>query len=284
MKLNYYVKKANLHFKRKEYEKALENLEKVIYTCDDSFVYLRYGQCQYYMNEIFEAKRYLKKAYEMTGDKLFQSEDKIFKTIAKEAISENEMLMMLNRYLSKDTFENVKDELLFDIVDFIYDSQDLQKVLVSYINKNIFTQQQKWEIFYLLREIEYDQEKISLEGIYEWVLDLMFTKEFFDYSLSYKFAEVLIGIIDDEEKVYSDIIDKIDMNDPITLSIAIVSTYGFMFNKHEKLTKKFLDIILKSLEHNINNSNIMRDFKHFMSFCLEEPAYVKYKKYFKLEK
>lgn len=212
-----------------------------------------------------------------------------------EVYEKNIFLDSVNQYLSIKTSEEIKDKLLWDLLENIFLDNNLQKLLVDFINNHTFTKQQKWEIFYLIREIysypDYEdeknlddlKEKINFDGIYEWVLDLMFTKEFFDYSWSYKFAEVLMNISCDVKRTYSDIIGKIDLNNLITVRIAICSTYayGFNFYKYKDITKQFLDIILTSLEKNIDNENIIRDFQCFMVSCLDRLPYIRYKRLFR---
>ena len=46
----------------------------------------------------------------------------------------------------------------------------------------------------------------------------MFTKDFFDYSYCYQFSHLLNNIINNEEQVYHDIINQIDLYNFITVS------------------------------------------------------------------
>lgn len=68
---------------------------------------------------------------------------------------------------------------------FIAKDKKLQIALIDYVNNNMFTKHQKWKVYSLLKEIYvcvecYEiEEHIYLENIYNWVLDTMFTKDFF---------------------------------------------------------------------------------------------------------
>ena len=137
----------------------------------------------------------------------------------------------------------------------------------------------------LLREVygfedEYD---IELGKLYNWVLKIMFKKEFYDYSMCYRFSDLLVKMTKNVQKVYKDIIENVNIFNPITVQIAICSMYGYYdYFQYKELTEIFLDKIFTSIKKNKDNQDIIKDFNRFMRRRIKTEDYKQYEVDFKM--
>ncbi|WP_154888666.1 tol-pal system YbgF family protein [Longibaculum muris] len=76
---------ADTYYIIEDYNKAELYFNKIINTAVNPFIFLRYGQTQYYLNKIEVAKEYLKKAYELEGEEIFKQDDPCFLKLAIES-------------------------------------------------------------------------------------------------------------------------------------------------------------------------------------------------------
>lgn len=75
---------ADTYFVAKNYEKAYFYFSKVISDESNPFVFLRFGQTNYYLKNNKDAVKYLGEAYDICGEDIFNDEDKIFLEIARK--------------------------------------------------------------------------------------------------------------------------------------------------------------------------------------------------------
>lgn len=170
-----------------------------------------------------------------------------------------------------------------ELVDDLSTSNANQKKFINYILSNdTLTVDDEYKIFMLLSEA-YGLEKfeesyeLNLMELYEWVLKLMFKKEFYNYSICYHFSDLLVKMSKNIKQVYGDIINMIDIYCPISVQIAICSMYGFYpFTEYKELTRTFFYKILMSIEKNENNKGIIEDANKFLKKTLKQEEYKEY--------
>lgn len=76
---------ADTYYITEDYDKAEFYFNKIIHTAENPFIFLRYGQIQYYLNEVELSKKYLKRAYSLEGAEIFDQEDPCFLKLAVES-------------------------------------------------------------------------------------------------------------------------------------------------------------------------------------------------------
>jgi hypothetical protein len=166
----------------------------------------------------------------------------------------------------------VDDEEYSELVDELGSSSRSQKEFINYVlSHKSLSVEDEYKIFMLLSEIytlaEYEEnyDVNELKVLYKWVLKVMFKKEFYNYSLCYVFSDLLVKMSNDIKQVFQDIVENIDVYNPISVQIAICSMYGhYDYFQYKELTEKFLNKILIAIERNENNHGIIKDFKHFI--------------------
>ena len=179
---------------------------------------------------------------------------------------------------------SMDDEKYFELVDSLGTSNENQEKFINYILHNDLNVENQYKVFMLLREVygfedEYD---INLSELYNWVLKIMFKKEFYDYSMCYRFSDLLVKMTKNVQKVYKDIIENVNIFNPITVQIAICSMYGYYdYFQYKELTSVFLDKILIAIEKNENNQDIIKDFNHFIMKRIKIGEYEKLEEKFK---
>ncbi|WP_253351600.1 hypothetical protein [Sebaldella sp. S0638] len=164
------------------------------------------------------------------------------------------------------------DEEYSKLVEEIGTSNKSQKEFIDYVlSYESLNVEDEYKIFMLLREIymlakyQENYNVNNLKILYKWVLKVMFKKEFYDYSMCYKFSDLLVKISNNIKQVFQDIIEKIDVYNSISVQIAICSMYGYYnFFEYKELTEKFLNKILIAIEKNGDNQGIIDDFNYFV--------------------
>ena len=180
---------------------------------------------------------------------------------------------------------SMDDEKYFDLVDSLGTSNENQEKFINYILHNDLSVENEYKVFMLLREVygfedEYD---IELGKLYNWVLKIMFKKEFYDYSMCYRFSDLLVKMTKNVQKVYKDIIENVNIFNPITVQIAICSMYGYYdYFQYKELTEIFLDKIFTSIKKNKDNQDIIKDFNRFMRRRIKTEDYKQYEVDFKM--
>ena len=76
---------ADTYYFTEDYDKAEFYFNNIIHTAENPFIFLRYGQIQYYLNEVESSKEYLKRAYSLEGAEIFDQEDPCFLKLAVES-------------------------------------------------------------------------------------------------------------------------------------------------------------------------------------------------------
>lgn len=192
-----------------------------------------------------------------------------------------DIIMRLNRYFETDV-ALMDDEEYHELVDELGTSAKNQKKFVNYVLQNKFKVEDEYKIFMILVETygfetEDNYNIIYLNELYNWVLKVMFKKEFYDYSMCYRFSDLLVKISKNIKLVFQDIIQNIDIYSPISVQIAICSMYGFYdFFQYKKLTEIFLNKILMSIDNNEDNQGIIKDFNRFVKRVLKRDEYKEY--------
>ncbi|MCP1226543.1 hypothetical protein [Sebaldella sp. S0638] len=180
---------------------------------------------------------------------------------------------------------SMDDEKYFDLVDSLGTSNENQEKFINYILHNDLSVENEYKVFMLLREVygfedEYD---IELGKLYNWVLKIMFKKEFYDYSMCYRFSDLLVKMTKNDQKVYKDIIENVNIFNPLTVQIAICSMYGYYdYFQYKELTEIFLDKIFTSIKKNKDNQDIIKDFNRFMRRRIKIEDYKQYEVDFKM--
>lgn len=129
-----YASIGDTYFFMEDYEKAFDNLKKIVMSYDNPYIYMRYGQCFYYMGDKEKAEPYLIKAYQMVGDEVFETEDDVFKEIAMKEEEQNEEFDDMFGLPLEYTFL----EKRFLGLQYLWDPIDWEKI---YINcKSLFNQ------------------------------------------------------------------------------------------------------------------------------------------------
>jgi hypothetical protein len=187
--------------------------------------------------------------------------------------------------LFKTNLEAIDNDEYFELVNELGYSVESQKKFIDYILYNTLSIENKSKVFMLLREVygleTEENYNLNLMELYNWVLNLMFKERFYNYSICYKFSDLLVMMSKNVEQVYRDIINMIDINKPISVQIAICSMYGVhKFYNYKELTEIFFDKILLSIERNENNKNIIEDINNFLRGFLKLKEYEKYKEKF----
>ncbi|MFR7592407.1 MAG: hypothetical protein ACLUVC_13275 [Longibaculum sp.] len=191
--------------------------------------------------------------------------------------------MMIN---INDIFSvNMEDDSYYDLLDNICSSKLNQKEIISYIKKNILTKEQKEKIFFLLSEL-YELPLENLHNLdfielYEWLLNEMFDKKNYDYSNGYRFVHLLKHIKGNDKCVYNDVVNRINIDDPMSVRIAITSTYKNDFYKYPDVMDLFFEKIIQSLKNKHKEKEIRNDFNNFLKEYLVMKNYKKYKTYFR---
>ncbi len=182
-----------------------------------------------------------------------------------------DVILKLKVLLSTDV-ALVDDEKYSELVDELGTSSRSQTEFINYVlSHEILSAEDEYKIFMLLSEIytlaeyekNYNVDKLKI--LYEWVLKVMFKKEFYNYSLCYVFSDLLIKMSKNIKQVFQDIIEKIDVYNSVSVQIAICSMYGYYnFFEYKELTEKFLNKILIAIEKNVDNQGIIDDFNYFV--------------------
>ena len=199
-----------------------------------------------------------------------------------------DVILKLKVLLDTDV-ASINDEEYSELVDELGTSNKSQKEFIDYVlSHNSLSVEDEYKIFMLLGEIyvlakyEKSYDVNDLKILYEWVLKVMFKKEFYEYSMCYRFSDLLVKISKDVEKVYKDIIENINIHSPISVQIAICSMYGYYkFYEYKELTENFLDKILMAIDNNENNQGIIKDFNKFYKHILKLKEYSQYREKFK---
>ena len=196
------------------------------------------------------------------------------------------IIAKLKKYFNTDLVL-VNDDEYFELVDELGTSLESQNEFISYILSNELNIENKYRIFTLLSEV-YAFELVEnykltrLYELYKWILKLMFEKEFYEYSMCYRFSDLLVKMSKNVEQVYKDIIESINIYSPISVQIAICSMYGYYkFYEHKELTEKFLNKILMAIENNEDNRGIIKDFNKFYKNIFKLKEYSQYREKFK---
>ena len=177
-------------------------------------------------------------------------------------------------------YVNFQKELNYkELIDRLANDLENQNKLCNYVLDKDLSNKDSYSILVILTELYNNQSdeqyNLSFELLYDWLLKKMFSKDLYDYSICYKFSRILVKIINNYRTVYSDIINSIKEDDQITVQIAICSTYSLTkeFFKYKDLTNLFIGKIFRSLQLN-NNTQVIKDFKHFMIQSLINFGYV----------
>ena len=157
--------------------------------------------------------------------------------------------------LIETNFVDIDNEKYFELVNDLGYSIESQNKFINYVLQNSLSIENEYKIFILLREVyglePYENYKLNLMELYSWVLNLMFKEKLYDYSICYKFSDLLVMMSKNVKQVYMDIINMVDINQPISVQIAVCSMYGVhRFGNYKELTELFLDKILLSIEKN----------------------------------
>ena len=189
--------------------------------------------------------------------------------------------------LFETNFVDIDNEKYFELVNDLGYSIESQKKIIDYVLCNTFSIENKYKIFMLLREVygleTEENYNLNFMELYNWVLNLMFEERFYNYSVCYKFSDLLVMMSKDVKQVYTDIINMVDINRPITVQIAICSMYGVhKFYNYIELTESFFDKILLSIKENENNKGIVEDVRNFLRGFLNLKEYKEYKKKFNI--
>ena len=73
------------------------------------------------------------------------------------------------------------DELVYNLGSSIVNREKIS----DYVLNNILSVEEDYKVFSLMKEVYYFD--IRLNKLYNWILNLMFKKEFYGYSMCYKF-------------------------------------------------------------------------------------------------
>ncbi|MCP1226765.1 hypothetical protein, partial [Sebaldella sp. S0638] len=169
-----------------------------------------------------------------------------------------DIIMRLKKYFNTDV-ALMDDEEYSDLVDDLGTSVENQKKFIDYVLQNKFEVGDEYKIFMILVDVygfeaEDDFNIVYLNQLYNWVLKVMFKKEFYDYSMCYRFSDLLVKMTKNVQKVYKDIIENVNIFNPITVQIAICSMYGYYdYFQYKELTEIFLDKIFTSIKKNKDN-------------------------------
>ena len=202
-----------------------------------------------------------------------------------------DVILKLKELLDTDV-ALMDNEEYSNLVDELGTSNKSQIKFINYVlsHKNL-SAEDEYKIFMLLDEIyvlakyEENYDVNELKKFYKWVLKIMFKKEFYNYSLCYVFSSLLVKMSKDIKQVFQDIIENMDIYNPLSIQIGICSMYyHYDFFQYKGLTEIFFNKILMSIDNNENNQGIIKDFNRFVKKALEIDEYkeyeIKFKPYF----
>jgi len=193
--------------------------------------------------------------------------------------------MEINNLLD-EYFNNLyMDGLEYDkLIYMIAESKENQKYIIDYAKKMEDGEKRVQGIIGIMREtygLYSNEYNIDFSSLYSWGLRQMFHPNFYDYSFSSRFSSFLVLTSGNRLKVFKDIINRMDVKNPLNVQIAICSTYGQNFFQYEEEGKQFLSKVLQAIEANTNNQQIIADFNWFLKKVFSYPEYKEYKKNFK---
>ena len=197
-----------------------------------------------------------------------------------------DIIMRLKKYFNTDV-ALMDDEEYSNLVDELGTSVENQKKFINYVLQNKFEVEDEYKIFMILVDVygfeaEDDFNIVYLNQLYNWVLKVMFKKEFYDYSMCYRFSDLLVKMTKNDQKVYKDIIENVNIFIPITVQIAICSMYGYYdYFQYKKLTEIFLNKIFASIKKNKDNQDIIKDFNRFIRKKIKIEDYKQFEVEFK---
>lgn len=170
--------------------------------------------------------------------------------------------------------------LLFD--DFEKSYEKLYRVILSsqqdfvkYVLSLPLGHKNVMGIIMLIKDL-CENENVCFAELYEWILQQMFCEKFFDYSYSYRFVDCLILLESDIYKILGDIVSRMDVNQPISIQIAMASMYQHhdFFEKFPQLGYEFLDRVLQCIE---KDEQFVKTVHMFLKPVLKGKHYWKYR-------
>lgn len=167
-----------------------------------------------------------------------------------------------------DDFEKNYDQLYHIILSY-------QQEFIEYVLSLKMGHKYVMGIMMLIKDL-CENERISFDQLYEWVLHQMFCEEFYDYSFCYKFVDCLILLEKDVYKIFQDIVDKMNVNNSLSIQIAVASMYHHddLFEKYPQIGQAFLDKVLLCVD---KNEQFMKTVHMFLKPVLRKKHYFKYR-------
>ena len=184
---------------------------------------------------------------------------------------------IFRKYLGE---EEISSEEYCLLTDLIGKDKHSQQELCEWVINNDLVDHEVYLFLILLMEIYEDEETegyvLEFKCLNEWLLGKMFSKDFYDYSICYKFTYLLLKINgNDYEGVYARIVGRTDEANAMTVKIAMCSTYGYTRNffQYKKKTIEFISKIILCINKSDNSEQVFKDFETFMVGGLIEIGY-----------
>lgn len=214
---------ADTYFLAKDYENANLYFNRVIDDSSNPYVFLRYGQVKYYINDVENAQEYLLKAYKMAGKDIFNDEDKIFLEIAQK-------------------YNKIKFENLFRLP---LEYQYLEKEYMGY--QSLWSAQIDWSKIYQLYSSFFEKIPVQL----------------YSNSISFLCASATLeaAIHLKKSDVFSKWLDNIELTSKTRMDHRVVEVWQGICELSKDNKKGALDYFKKAEKK--GTDRILKDFRHF---------------------
>lgn len=220
---------ADTYFVAKNYEKAYFYFSKVISDESNPFVFLRFGQTNYYLKNNKDAVKYLGEAYDICGEDIFNDEDKIFLEIARK---------------DKPTKKSS--------LDIPFDNMFRLPLEYQYLEKEYMGFQKLWN------PIEWEKIYCNYSDFFEKIPEQLYTN-----SIAFLCASAVLesAIHLNKKDVFSKWLNVIEITSIKRMDHGVVEVwYGIceLYNDNEEGAMYYFE---KAEEK--GTSRILKDFRHF---------------------